>query len=62
LTFADLEIGLHRSDVDSYRIELRFSQSESDAEPIGDRREQETSPDFDEPLRATTLEAQSPNL
>jgi len=29
---ADLEIGLHRHDADSYRVELRFSQPESDAD------------------------------
>jgi hypothetical protein len=32
MAFADLEIGLHRSDAECYRIELRFSQSESDAD------------------------------
>jgi hypothetical protein len=29
---ADLEIALHRPDADSYRVELRFSQPESDAD------------------------------
>ena len=31
-TYADLEIGLHRRDADSYAVELRFSQPESDAD------------------------------
>ena len=30
--YADLEMGLHRRDSDSYTIELRFSQPESDAD------------------------------
>lgn len=30
--FADLELGLHRYDPESYSVELRFSQPESDAE------------------------------
>ena len=30
--YADLEIGLHRRDADSYGVELRFSQPKSDAE------------------------------
>ncbi len=31
-TYADLEIGLHRRDIDSYSVELRFSHPQSDAE------------------------------
>jgi hypothetical protein len=30
--YADLEIGLHRRDADSYGVGLRFSQPKSDAE------------------------------
>jgi hypothetical protein len=30
--YADLEIGLHRRDADSYTVELRFSQPESDSD------------------------------
>jgi len=58
MAFADLEIGLHRSDADSYRVELRFSQSEIDAEPVDDRRQQGASwADLGETLRTITLEA-----
>jgi len=32
MAYADLEIGLHRQDDDNYRIELRFSMSDSEAE------------------------------
>jgi CHAT domain/SIR2-like domain len=32
MAYADLEIGLHRQDADSYRIELRFSMPKSDSE------------------------------
>jgi hypothetical protein len=32
INYADLEIGLHRRDADTYSIELRFSQSKSDAD------------------------------
>jgi len=31
-TYADLEIGLHRHDADSYIVEMRFSQPDSDAD------------------------------
>ena len=30
--YADLEIGLHRRNADSYAVELRFSQPDSDAD------------------------------
>jgi len=32
MAYADLEIGLHRRDADSYAVELRFSQPDSDAD------------------------------
>lgn len=32
MEYADLEIGLHRHDADSYIVEMRFSQPDSDAE------------------------------
>ena len=32
MAYADLEIGLHRRDADSYTVELRYSQPESDAD------------------------------
>jgi CHAT domain/SIR2-like domain len=32
VSYADLEIGLHRRDADSYAIEMRFSQPDSDAD------------------------------
>ena len=31
-TYAELEIGLHRSDADSYQVELRFKNPDSEAE------------------------------